>query len=144
MDEEHQEEKKDMKKSAIRGYACEILLMVVRLSDQIDYLYFYSDELLTIGKSDENSKLFELTSWLQWMSVEGGVGGIEWTSLEYSATPKVGFGAVINLANMRCFEKDTKSLRNHLRFVLCSNGQIYDGYFAKSYGLLRIYELYLV
>ena len=63
--------------------------MVVRLSDQIDYLYFYSDELLTIGKSDENSKLFELTSWLQWMSVEGGVGGIEWTSLDYSSTPKV-------------------------------------------------------
>ena len=33
MDEEQQQQRKDMKKSAIRGYACEILLMVVRLSD---------------------------------------------------------------------------------------------------------------
>ena len=131
-----------MKKSAIRGYACEILLMVVRLSDQIDYLYFYSDELLTIGKSDENSKLFELTSWLQWMSVEGGVGGIEWTSLEYSVTPKVGFDAVIELVKLRFCEKNTKILQNHhLRFVLCSIGQIYSGDFAKFRGLLRIYEL---
>ena len=29
------------------------------------------------------------------------------------------------------------------RFVLCSNGQIYDGDFAKFCGLLRIYELYV-
>ena len=34
-------------------------------------------------------------------------------------------------------------LRNlHGRFVLCSNGQIYGGDFAKFCGLLRIYELY--
>ena len=32
----------------------------------------------------------------------------------------------------------------HRRFVLCSNGQIYGGDFAKFCGLLRIYELYLV
>ena len=75
-----------MKKSAIRGYACEILLMVVRLSDQVDYLYFYSDELLALGKSDENSKLFELTSWLQWMYEPSG--GIEWT-IEATEPPKV-------------------------------------------------------
>ena len=30
----------------------------------------------------------------------------------------------------------------HRRFILCSNGQIYDGDFAKFCGLLRIYELY--
>ncbi len=30
----------------------------------------------------------------------------------------------------------------HHRFVLCSNGQIYGGHFAKFCGLLRIYELY--
>ena len=41
-------------------------------------------------------------------------------------------------------EKGTKFLRNHhLRFVLCSNGQIYSRDFAKFRGLLRIYELYL-
>ena len=63
--DEEQQQKKDLKKSAIRGYACEILLMVVRLSDQTDYLYHFCEELLNLGKSDENSKLFELTSWLQ-------------------------------------------------------------------------------
>ena len=36
-----------------------------------------------------------------------------------------------------------KFLRNlHCRFVLCSNGQIHGGDFAKFCGLLRIYELY--
>ena len=40
-------------------------------------------------------------------------------------------------------EKDTKFLQNHhLRFVRCSNGQIYGGDFAKFCGLLRIYEFY--
>ena len=34
-------------------------------------------------------------------------------------------------------------LRNlHRRFVLCSNGQIYGGDFAKFCDLLRIYEFY--
>ena len=34
-------------------------------------------------------------------------------------------------------------MRNlHRRFVLCTNGQIYGGDFAKFCGLLRIYELY--
>ena len=40
------------------------------------------------------------------------------------------------------FWEGHKFLRNlHRRFVLCSNCQIYDGDFAKFYGLLRIYEL---
>ena len=40
------------------------------------------------------------------------------------------------------FWEGHKILRNlHRRFVLCSNGQIYGGDFAKFYGLLRIYEL---
>jgi hypothetical protein len=56
--------KKDMKKSAVRGYACEILLLVVRTSDEIEYLYSFSQGLLAIGKSDESSKLYELTAWL--------------------------------------------------------------------------------
>ena len=35
-----------------------------------------------------------------------------------------------------------KILRNlHLRFVVCSNGQIYGRDFEKFCGLLRIYEL---
>ena len=35
-------------------------------------------------------------------------------------------------------------LRNiHCRFVLCSNGQIHDGDFAKFCELLRIYEFYI-
>ena len=36
------------------------------------------------------------------------------------------------------FEKATNF---HRRFVLCSNGRIYDGDFAKFCDLLRIYEL---
>ena len=41
------------------------------------------------------------------------------------------------------FWEGPKILQNlHLRFVLCSNGQIYGGDFAKFCGLLRIYELY--
>ena len=37
-----------------------------------------------------------------------------------------------------------KFLQNlHRRFVLCSNGQIYSGDFAKLCGLLRIYGIYL-
>ena len=40
------------------------------------------------------------------------------------------------------FWEGHKILRNlHLTFVLCSASQIYSGYFAKVYGLLRIYEL---
>ena len=43
------------------------------------------------------------------------------------------------------FWEGHKFLRNlHRRFVLCNNGQIYDGDFAKFCGLLRIYELYKV
>ena len=39
-------------------------------------------------------------------------------------------------------EKSANFLRNlQRRFVLCSNGQIYGGDFAKFRGLLRIYEL---
>ena len=50
---------------------------------------------------------------------------------------------VVILLKLRFYEKDTKNLRNnHIRFVLCSNSQIYDGDFAKCRDLLRIYELY--
>ena len=60
------------------------------------------------------------------------------------------FGKVINFCcvvyswlKMRFCEKDTNFLQNHhLRFFLCSNGQIYGRDFAKFCGLLRIYELY--
>lgn len=75
--EEEQVRKKDMKKSAIRGYACELLLLVVRTADEVEYLKFFADELLAIGKSDETSKLHELVSWLTFL--EGQSENI-WTS----------------------------------------------------------------
>ncbi len=56
--------KKDMKKSAIRGYACELLLLVIRSSETVEFLFHFNSELLDLGKSDETSKLNELTSWL--------------------------------------------------------------------------------
>ena len=41
------------------------------------------------------------------------------------------------------FSEGHKFLWNlHHRFVLCSNSQIYGGYFAKFFGLLKIYEFY--
>ena len=41
------------------------------------------------------------------------------------------------------FWEGHKVLRNlHQRFLLCRNGQIYDGDFTKFCGLLRMYELY--
>ena len=41
---------------------------------------------------------------------------------------------------LHIFWKDHKNVRNlHLRFVLCSNNQIYDGDFEDFCGLLRIY-----
>ena len=46
-------------------------------------------------------------------------------------------------SKVHIFWEGHKILRNlHRRFVLCSNGQIYGGDFAKFCGLLRIYELY--
>ena len=49
-----------------------------------------------------------------------------------------------NLDKVHIFWEGHKFLRNlHRRFVLCSNGQIYGGDFAKFCGLLRIYELYI-
>ena len=57
-------------------------------------------------------------------------------------------GRKLSLSCMYCifhiFWEGHKFLRNlHRRFVLCSNGQIYGGYFAKFCGLLRIYKLYV-
>ena len=50
----------------------------------------------------------------------------------------------ILLIKVHIFWEGLKVLRNlHHKFVLCSNGQIYGGYFVKCFGLLRIYELYL-
>ena len=66
VDEENQQ-KKDMKKSAIRGYACELLLMTIRHADQVEYLSFFAEELIAIGKSDENSKLYEIVTWLNFL-----------------------------------------------------------------------------
>ena len=52
---------------------------------------------------------------------------------------------VVILLKLRFCEKATKVLGNHqLKFVLCSNGQIFSGDFAKLCGLLRIYELYII
>jgi len=66
VDDENQQ-KKDMKKSAIRGYACELVLMTIRHADQVEYLSFFTEELIAIGKSDENSKLYEIVTWLNFL-----------------------------------------------------------------------------
>ena len=51
---------------------------------------------------------------------------------------------MIFMLMLRFCENAINFLLNHnLRFVLCSNGQIYSGNFAKFCGLLRIYELYI-
>lgn len=55
--------KKDMKKSAIRGYASELLLLTVRCSDDMGWLRRYGAELLNLGRHDEHSKLAELVGW---------------------------------------------------------------------------------
>ena len=56
--------KKDMKRSAIRGYACELLLLVVRTSENVSYLNNFTTELLALGRADETSKLHELIAWV--------------------------------------------------------------------------------
>ena len=56
---------------------------------------------------------------------------------------KVFDGNIIKVLKSRFYEKDFEILQNHhLRFVLCSNGQIFGGDFIKFCGLLRIFELY--
>ena len=56
--------KKDMKRSAIRGYACELLLLVVRTSENVSYLNNFATELIALGRADETSKLHELIAWV--------------------------------------------------------------------------------
>jgi hypothetical protein len=50
------EVKRDMKKSAIRGYASELLLLVVRSAGDITYLKKFTPVLLNIGSQDEASR----------------------------------------------------------------------------------------
>ena len=57
------EGKKDMKKSAIRGFASELLLLTVRTSDDMSWLRRYGSELVELGRHDEHSKLSELVGW---------------------------------------------------------------------------------
>ena len=57
------ENKKDMKKSAIRGFASELILLTVRSSDNIPFLKKYAEELLSTGSADSHSKLAELQAW---------------------------------------------------------------------------------
>ena len=52
-----------MKKSAIRGYASELLLLTVRTTDNVPFLEKYAVEMLALGKHDEHSKLAELVNW---------------------------------------------------------------------------------
>ena len=58
-----QEGKKDMKKSAIRGFASELLLLCVRSSEDMDWLQRYGTQLFELGRHDEHSKLSELALW---------------------------------------------------------------------------------
>ena len=47
-----QEGKKDMKKSAIRGFASELLLLCVRSSEDMDWLQRYGTQLFELGRHD--------------------------------------------------------------------------------------------
>ena len=58
-----QEGRKDMKKSAIRGFASELLLLAVRSSEDMDWLQRYGGQLFDLGRHDEHSKLSELAVW---------------------------------------------------------------------------------
>ena len=58
-----QEGRKDMKKSAIRGFASELLLLAVRSSEDVDWLQRYGSQLFDLGRHDEHSKLAELAVW---------------------------------------------------------------------------------
>ena len=57
------EGKKDMKKSAIRGFASELLLLTIRTTDNVEFLQRYAVRLIELGKYDSHSKLAELVSW---------------------------------------------------------------------------------
>ena len=74
-----EDRKKDMKKSAIRGFASELILLIVRSSDNIPFLQRFSTQLLTTGSSDSHSKLAELQAWCSPLSdptvfTEAGIG----------------------------------------------------------------------
>ena len=49
--------KRDMKKSAVRAHASELLLLVVRSAGDVDYLKRFSSVLVNIGSQDEASRL---------------------------------------------------------------------------------------
>eukprot|EP00096_Caligus_rogercresseyi_P005642 TRINITY_DN21601_c0_g1_i1.p1 TRINITY_DN21601_c0_g1~~TRINITY_DN21601_c0_g1_i1.p1 ORF type:complete len:1211 (-),score=404.54 TRINITY_DN21601_c0_g1_i1:179-3394(-) len=55
---------KDMKKSAVRGYALELIMLTVKLREEASYLKRFSSQLLQLVKCDESSRLYELFSWL--------------------------------------------------------------------------------
>jgi hypothetical protein len=55
--------KRDMKKSAIRGFASELLLLTIRSSADMAWLRRYGAQLLELGRSDEHSKLAEVAAW---------------------------------------------------------------------------------
>jgi len=73
-----EEGKKDMKKSAIRGFASELLLLTIRTTDNVEFLQRYAVRLVELGKYDSHSKLAELVSWCvpltdNMVFTEGGV-----------------------------------------------------------------------
>ena len=73
-----EEGKKDMKKSAIRGFASELLLLTIRTTDNVEFLQRYAGKLVELGKYDSHSKLAELVSWCNPLTdntvfTEGGV-----------------------------------------------------------------------
>ncbi|CAB4066314.1 GRK4_5_6 [Lepeophtheirus salmonis] len=55
---------KDMKKSAIRGYACELIILTIKAREDVGYLKRFSSSLIDLAKFDENSRLHELVPWL--------------------------------------------------------------------------------
>jgi len=73
-----EEGKKDMKKSAIRGFASELLLLTIRTTDNVEFLQRYAVRLVELGKYDSHSKLAELVGWCvpitdSMVFTEGGV-----------------------------------------------------------------------
>ena len=74
-----EDSKKDMKKSAIRGFASELILLTVRSSDNVPFLKRFATQLLTTANSDSHSKLAELQAWCGPLSdpcvfTEAGIG----------------------------------------------------------------------
>ena len=101
--------KKDMKKSAVRGFASEILLMVIRSSDNVEFMKKYCTQLLTIGSSDSHSKLSELVGWCS-------------PSADPVVFTKAGIPVLANIVKLKVekSEEQEKQQQTKMENILCS------------------------